>query len=108
MENDLFCLIKSHVKVAQFCPTLWTPETIQSMEFSRPEYLSGYPFPSPGYLPNPGTQPRSSTLQADSLPIEPQGKSKNTGVGRLSLLQGIFPNQELNGVSCIAGLCFTN
>ena len=108
MENDLFCLIKSHVKVAQFCPTLWTPETIQSMEFSRPEYLSGYPFPSPGYLPNPGTQPRSSALQADSLPIEPQGKSKNTGVGRLSLLQGIFPNQELNGVSCIAGLCFTN
>ena len=37
------------------------------LEFSRPEYLSGWPFPSPGNLPNPGIEPRSSTLQADSL-----------------------------------------
>ena len=44
------------------------------MEFSRPEYWSGLPFPSPGHLSDPGTQPRSSTLQADSLPAEPQGK----------------------------------
>ena len=36
-----------------------TPQTIQSMEFSRPEYWNGQPFPSPGYLPNPGTEPRS-------------------------------------------------
>ena len=44
-------------------------------------------------------QPRSSTLpamQADSLPAEPQGKPKNTGVGALSLLQWIFPTQELS------------
>ena len=45
------------------------------MEFSRPEYWSGYPFPSPGDLPNPGIKPRSPTLQADSLPVEPQGNS---------------------------------
>ena len=51
------------------------------MGFSRPEYWSGYPFPYPGDLPNPGIEPRSSTLQADSLPAEPQGKPKNTGVG---------------------------
>ena len=38
------------------------------------------PFPSPGDLPNPGIKPRSSTLQADSLPAEPQGKPKNTYV----------------------------
>ena len=44
------------------------------MEFSRPEYWSGYPFPSPGDLPNPGIKPRSPALQADSLPAEPQGK----------------------------------
>ena len=43
-------------------------------------------FPSPEDLPNPGIEPRSSTLQADSLPAEPQGKPKNTGVGNLSLL----------------------
>ena len=51
-----------------------TPWTMQSMEFSRPEYWSGQPFPSPGDLPNPGIEPRSPTLQADSLPAEPQGK----------------------------------
>ena len=66
------------------------------MEFSRPKYWNGYPFPSPGDLPNPGIEPTSPALQADSLPIEPQGKPKNTGVGSLSLLQLIFPTQELN------------
>ena len=66
------------------------------MEFSRPEYLSGYPFPSPEDLPNPGIKPRSPVLQADSLPAEAQGKLKNTGVSSLSLLQWIFLTQELN------------
>ena len=41
-------------------------------------------------------KPRSPTLQADSLPAEPQGKPKNTGVGSLSLLPRSFPIQELN------------
>ena len=82
------------VKIAQSCPTLCHPMTIPSMEFSRPEYRSEYPFPSPGYLPNPGIKPRSPALQADSLPAELQGKPKNTGVGSLPLFQGIFPTQE--------------
>ena len=47
-------------------------------------------------LPNPGIKPRSSTLQVDSLPSEPPGKLKNTGVGSLSLLHGIFLTQESN------------
>ena len=47
-------------------------------------------------LPNPGTEPRSPILQAYSLPAEPPGKPKKTGVGNLSLLQGIFLTQELN------------
>ena len=47
---------------------------IQSMEFSRPEYWRGQPFPSPGDLPNPGIEPRSLALQADSLPAEPPGQ----------------------------------
>ena len=55
------------------------------MDFSRPEYWSGKPFPFLGDLPNPGIKPRFPTLQADSLPAEPQGKPKNTGVGSLSL-----------------------
>ena len=41
-------------------------------------------------------QPRSPSLQTDSLPSEPPGKPKNTGVGSLSLFQGIFPTQESN------------
>ena len=77
----------------QLFATLWT---IQSMEFFRPEYWSAEPFPSPGDLPNPGIEPRSPALQADSLPAEPQEKPKNPGVGSLSLLQWIFPTQGLN------------
>ena len=46
----------------------------QSMEFSRQEYWSGLPFPSPGDLPNPGIEPGSPALQADALPSEPPGK----------------------------------
>ena len=66
------------------------------MEFSRPEYWSGWPFLSPGDLPNLAIKPRSPTLQVDSLPVEPQGKPKNTGVDNLSLLQRMFPTQESN------------
>ena len=47
------------------------------MEFSRPEYWSGLPFPYPGDLPNPGIKPRSPALQADSLPAEPPGQHEN-------------------------------
>ena len=72
------------------------PWTIQSMEFFRQEYQNGQPFPSPGDLPKPGIKPRSPTLQAESLPAEPSGKPKNTGVVSLSLLHRIFPTQESN------------
>ena len=50
----------------------------------------------PGELPNPGIEPRFSALQVDSLPSEPPGKPKNTGVGSLPFLQRIFPTQESN------------
>ena len=70
--------------------TPWTAayQAPPSMGFSRQEYWSGVPFPSPGDLPDPGIEPRSPTLQADSLPSEPPGKPINTGVGSLSLLRG--------------------
>ena len=56
--------------------TPWTVayQASPSMGFSRQEYQSGLPFPSPGYLPSPGIKPGSPTLQADTLPLEPQGK----------------------------------
>ena len=47
-----------------------------SVEFSRPEYQNGLPFPSPGHLPNPGIEPRSPVLQIDSLPPELLGKPR--------------------------------
>ena len=46
-----------------------------SMDFSRQEYWSGMSFPSPGALPDPGIEPGSPALQADSLLAEPPGKS---------------------------------
>ena len=59
--------------------TPWTGayQAPQSMELSRQEYWSGLPFPSPGDLPDPGTEPRSPwppTLQADALSSERPGK----------------------------------
>ena len=45
----------------------------------RPEYWSGYPFPSPGDLPNPGIKPRSPKVRADSLLAEPPGKVEVVG-----------------------------
>ena len=131
-------MCSERVKVSvQLFETPWTVacQAPPSMEFSRPEYLvwvavpfsrdlpnpgmepkssvlqadslpseppgnsteeSGLPCPPPGDLPNPGLEPRSPTLQADSLPTEPPGNPKTTGLGNVSLLQGIFPTQEMN------------
>ena len=63
--------IESESEVVQSCLTLCNPWTVAhkaplSMGFSRQEYWSGLPFPSPGDLPDPGIKPRSPTLQADT------------------------------------------
>ena len=75
------CNVKgeSENEVAQLCPALATPWTIArqgslSIDFSRQEYWSRLPFPPPGDLPNPGIEPGSPALKADSLPSEPPGK----------------------------------
>ena len=67
-----------------------------SLGVSRQEYWNELLCLPPGDLPNPGIKPIFPTLQADSLPSEPPGKPKNSGVGSLSLLQGIFLTQESN------------
>ena len=59
-----------------------------SMGFSRQEYWSGVPFPSPGDLPDPGFEPRSPASQADLLPSEPPGKSCK---GLLLWVQNLAP-----------------
>ena len=66
--------------VTQLCLTLCNPWTVAlqaplSMGFSRQEYWSGLPCLPPGDLPNPGTEPGTPTLQADSLPSEPLGET---------------------------------
>ena len=60
--------------VAHQCPL--------SMGFSRQEYWSGLPFPSPGDLPDPRIKPGSHALQADSLPSEPSGKQETVTLGK--------------------------
>ena len=71
---DLVCVL-----VTQSCRLIVTSRIIAhqaplSMEFSRQEYWSGFPFPSPGDLPNLGIKPGSPALQADFLLSEPPGK----------------------------------
>ena len=50
-------------------------QVLPSMEFSRQEYWSGLPFPSPGNLPDPGIEPWSPALEADALTSEPPGET---------------------------------
>ena len=77
------------------------------MEFSRPKEWVAVPF-SRGSS-QPGIQPRSPALQVGSLPAEPPGKPKNTGVGSLSLLQGNLPDPGFRtGVSYPADGFFTD
>ena len=74
-------VLKVKVKVkalscVRFFVTLWTVahQAPLSMEFSRQEYWSGLPFPSPGDLPDSGIEPRSPALQAEALTSEAPGK----------------------------------
>ena len=84
------------VKVSESCPTLCDPmdRTVHGIFQARILEWVAVPF-SRGFS-QPRIKPRSPALQVDSLPAEPPGKPRNTGVGSLSLLQWIFPTQELN------------
>ena len=82
LEKAVFCVIRlvqfSSVQLLSHVHLFVIPWTVAykallSMEFSRQEYWSGLPFPSPGDLPEPGIEPRLPTLQADTLPSEPPG-----------------------------------
>ena len=74
--DNLYCTVLSRSVVSDS----WRPHALQParllcpQRFSRQEYWSGLPCPSPRDLPNPGIEPRSPTLQMDSLPSEPQEK----------------------------------
>ena len=74
--ESVLCAVLSQVSLSV---TPWTVahQAPLFMGFSRQGYWSGSPFPSPGHLPDPGIEPRSPALQADSLPSELPGKPKN-------------------------------
>ena len=92
------------MKVSQSCLTLCDPTdyTVHGILQARILAWGRLPLqrrerlPSSGDLSNPGIESRSPTLQTDSLPAEPQGKPKNTGMGSLSLLQQIFQTPALH------------
>ena len=76
--SEAVCLPKGKVKLLSHIQLFAAPWAVAhqappSMEFSRQEYWSGLPFPSPGDLPNPGIEPGSPALQADALLSEPPG-----------------------------------
>ena len=83
-------------KVTQSCLTLCNPMDYTVHGILQARILEWVAFSPPGDLPNPGIKPRSPALQVESLPAEPQGKPKNTEVGSLSVLQGIFPIEKSN------------
>ena len=84
------------VKVAQSCPTLWDPTDYTVHGILQARILEWVAFPFSRGSSHPGIERMTPALQVDSLPAEPQGKPKNTGVGSLPLLQQIFPTQEWN------------
>ena len=72
-QNTIHTQVKLFSRVQLFV-TPWTHQAPPSMGFSRQEYWSGLPFPSPGDFPDPGIEPRFPALQADTLSSEPPGK----------------------------------
>ena len=67
--SAVYSVVQSRLTLCN--PTYCSQQVLLPMEFSREEYWSGWSFPSPGDLPNPGTEPRSPALKVDSLPSEP-------------------------------------
>ena len=76
LQRNRGFVVVSPLSPFQLFVTPWTVayQGPPSMEFSRQKYWSGLPFTFPGDLPDSGIEPRSSALQADSLPSEPPGK----------------------------------
>ena len=86
----------SYVKGVQLCLTLCDPMDHTAHGILQAKILEWVAFPFSKGSSQPRDRTQVSHIAADSLPAEPPGKPRNTGVGSLSLLQGIFLTQELN------------
>ena len=103
-SHNIFYVCAQSLGCVWLFMTPWTVgcQAPLSVGFLRQEYWSRWPFPTPRHLPDLGIEPLSPSPPTyaggvGSLPLcPPPGKPKNTGVGSLSLLQQIFPTQELN------------
>ena len=84
------------MSIAQSCLTLCNPMDYTVHGILQARILEWVAFPYSRGSSNPGIELKSTTLQVDSLPAEPQGKPVNTGVGWRSLLQKTFLTQNLN------------
>ena len=106
MVNLLLCMVVVGGLVAQSCPSLEIPWTVAhqaplSMGFSRREYWSDLPFPSPGDLPDPGIKPRSPALHADYLLIElPEKPLITPGGGLVSKYVLLRAGDGQGGLAC--------
>ena len=98
--------VKSLSHVGLFA-TPWTVayQVPPSMGFSRQEYWSGLPFPSPGDLPDPGIEPESPALQADALTSEPPGSPPDS-LGRFIPVYFILCDMMVNGIVFLISLIF--
>ena len=80
------------------------------MGFPKQKYWSGLPFPTPGDLPDPGIEPRSPALQADSLLSEPSGKTQFLQICQLFLLNSLYllvlPTNLASSRAMLAGMYF--
>ena len=101
ISSDPLILIKVKVKVAHSCPTLCDPmncgvpgSSVHGILQARVLEWVAVPFSRGSF--DPAIECTFSTLPVDSLPSEPPGKPKKTGMGNLSVLQGNFLTQELN------------
>ena len=96
--NIVMCLsiLKVKGKVVQSCLTLYHPMDYTVHGILQARILEWIVLPLSRGSCQQRDQIQVSSMQADSLPAEPPEKPKNTGVGSLSLLQGIFPIQEMN------------
>ena len=107
LEAPLNSILKVKVKVTQLCPTLCDPVDYTVHGILQARILEWVAFPFSRGSSQPRIKPRSPTLQMDSLPAEPRGKAKNTGVAH-PFSSGSSRPRNWVGVSCIASGFSTN
>ena len=96
------------VKVIQSCPTHCDPIDFTVHEILQARILEWIAFPFSKDLPNPGIEPRSPSLQVDSLPTEPQGSPRVPEWVAYPFSSGSSQPRNQIGVSCTAGRFFTS